>query len=221
MPTAIHRGSGTKASGRGWLWAERLALSAGTIAIAVWIAAVTSGTLGARREIERFAAQQASATTSSANTPDLRLWSPERVRAWRETLTRESPVAMAVLRIRNLGLEVAVLEGTDDWTLNRAVGHIEDTALPGISGNIGIAGHRDGFFRGLKDIVEGDALDLETAGRTTHYRVDHVWIVKPEDVWVIDPTPSAAITLVTCYPFYFVGSAPQRYIVRAVPVTPQ
>ena len=114
-----------------------------------------------------------------------------------------------------MGLEVPVLEGTDDLTLNRAVGHIADTAAPGAPGNSGIAGHRDGFFRALKDLTAGDSLELETLQSKETYRVERTWIVDPEDVTVLDPTPTPAVTLVTCYPFYFVGSAPQRYIVRA------
>jgi sortase A len=123
-----------------------------------------------------------------------------------------------VLRIQRVGLEVPVLEGTDDWTLNRAVGHIADTAVPGTAGNSGIAGHRDGFFRALKDLAPGDTLELETLQSNEIYRVERTWIVDPDDVTVLDPTPSSAMTLVTCYPFYFVGSAPQRYIVRAARV---
>jgi len=142
------------------------------------------------------------------------LWSPVRVRGWEDSLTRDAP-ALAVLRIPKIKLEVPILEGTDDWTLNRGVGHIEDTASPGAPGNIGIAGHRDGFFRGLKDIATGDVILMETRSGIERYTIDHIWIVQPEDVWVIDPTPARSITLVTCYPFYFIGSAPQRYIVRA------
>jgi LPXTG-site transpeptidase (sortase) family protein len=89
---------------------------------------------------------------------------------------------------------------------------------PGTEGNVGIAGHRDGFFRALKDIAEGDAIELQTLGGRETYRVERTWIVEPEDVSVLDPTPSRSLTLVTCYPFYFVGSAPQRFIVRAVSV---
>ena len=111
-----------------------------------------------------------------------------------------------------------MLPGTDDRTLDRAVGHIEDTAPPGTDGNSGIAGHRDGFFRGLKDIAAGDAIELDTLQGKEVYRVERTWVVEPEDVSVLDPTPTPALTLVTCYPFYFVGSAPQRFIVRAVRV---
>ena len=96
------------------------------------------------------------------------------------------------------------------------MGHIDDTALPGTDGNSGIAGHRDGFFRGLKDIGPGDAIELETLRGKEVYRVERTWVVDPEDVSVLDPTPTRSLTLVTCYPFYHVGPAPQRYIVRAV-----
>ena len=88
--------------------------------------------------------------------------------------------------------------------------------MPGAQGNLGIAGHRDGFFRGLKDIAPGDTLELETTAGREFYVVDDIRIVGPEEVSVLAGTPNQTITLVTCYPFYFVGSAPQRYIVRAV-----
>ena len=90
-----------------------------------------------------------------------------------------------------------MLPGTDDHTLDRAVGHIEETAQPGTDGNLGIAGHRDGFFRGLKDITVGDVIEVDTMEGTDVYRVDRVWVVDPEDVWVLDPTPTRTLTLVT------------------------
>ena len=131
------------------------------------------------------------------------------------------PTPLAVLRINRFKLEVPVLEGTDDSSLNRGGWSHRREAKPGEDGNIGIAGHRDGFFRALKDIPSGDALRLETLRGAEAYRVERVWIVSPDDVSVLDPTPARSITLVTCYPFYFVGSAPQRYIVRAVRVSHQ
>ena len=96
------------------------------------------------------------------------------------------------------------------------MGHIAGTAGPGTEGNCGIAGHRDGFFSGLKDLRPGDDIELETLRGTELYRVERTWIVDPEIVSVLDRTVSWSVTLVTCYPFYFVGSAPQRFIVRAV-----
>jgi sortase A len=208
----------TRGSVRRTIWrvAERSAWIAGAAAIAIWAALSVAGAASARRSVARFVDAQHSPAAAAA--PDLSLWSPHRVKAWRDTLAGPAPETLAVLRIPKITLEVPVLEGTADWTLNRAVGHIEDTALPGAPGNVGIAGHRDGFFRGLKDVVAGDTLELETPKGNDRYRIERIWIVQPEDVSVLDPTSSDAITLVTCYPFYFIGSAPQRYIVRAVRV---
>jgi sortase A len=148
---------------------------------------------------------------------DTKLWSPGRVKAYKAALQQETPHTLAILRIERLNLEVPVYDGTTDAVLDLAAGRIEDTALPGTSGNVGIAAHRDGFFRVLKDIKEGDALVLDTPVATEHYRVEWIKITTPDDVSVIDPTPGPAVTLVGCYPFYHVGSAPKRFIVRAVP----
>ena len=166
--------------------------------------------------MERFAARRLVAL--EANTSDQSLWAPERVSAWRKALLEPAPASLAVLRIPKIRLEVPVLPGTDDRTLDHAVGHIEGTAQPGTEGNLGIAGHRDGFFRGLKDITTGDLIELDTLQGKDVYRVERTWVVNPEDVSVLDPTSTPALTLVTCYPFYFVGSAPSRFIVRAVHV---
>lgn len=170
----------------------------------------------ARQDVEHFASLRVITAT-----PDQSLWSSIRVSAWRDAVRGPAVVPMAVLRIPKIRLEVAVLPGTDDRTLDRGVGHIEDTALPGADGNSGLAGHRDGFFRGLKDIAVGDAIELETTQGSEAYVVERAWIVNPDDVSVLDPTPEKSLTLVTCYPFYFVGSAPQRFIVRAVRADPK
>ncbi len=185
----------------------------GLVCFGVFHVAVASTT---RQALERFSATQALAT--NADTPDQSLWSPVRITAWRRALSEPAPVPLAVLRIPKIRLEVPVLPGTDDRTLDRGLGHIEDTAQPGRDGNSGIAGHRDGFFRGLKDISLGDAIELDTLEGKDVYRVERIWVVDPEDVSVLDPTPTRALTLVTCYPFYFVGPAPKRFIVRAVRV---
>jgi sortase A len=215
MSNPFTRRPSRSGSAYAWLWTERVAWAAGIAALGVWVAASASGAVGARRELQRFAALKSGALHVDS-APDQRLWSPERVLAWSNTRSRESPPPLAVLRIPRLELVVPVLEGTDEWTLNRAVGHIQDTAAPGKGGNSGIAGHRDGFFRGLKDIQVGDRLDIETIGRVESYRVERTWVVAPEDVSVLDPTATPSVTLVTCFPFYFIGSAPQRFIVRAV-----
>ena len=123
--------------------------------------------------------------------------------------------SLALLRIPALHLEVPVLDGTDEVTLNRGVGRIAGTSLPGQGGNIGIAGHRDGFFRGLKDIRVGDAIELVTVSGRDVFVVDRIRVTSPADVDVLQPRTKDSVTLVTCYPFYFVGPAPRRYVVQA------
>ncbi len=152
---------------------------------------------------------------AKGSTIDFTLWDSGRIQAYKESLLKKFDPALGVLRINRIGLEVAVFEGTDEITLNRAVGHIAGTASIGSSGNIGIAGHRDGFFRGLKDIGVGDTIELNTSDEKRKYIVDSIQIVKPEDVWVLDSRSNPSLTLVTCYPFYYVGHAPERYIIQA------
>jgi len=194
---------------------ERTAWTAGIVCLVTCGVLYIDGSAGARYELERFALLQAAALQQPP-APDLSLWDPKRITAWRRALIEPAPPPLAVLRIPKIRLEVPVLRGTDDFTLNRAVGHVDETALPGTDGNSGIAGHRDGFFRGLKDIGPGDAIELETLREKEVYRVERTWVVDPEDVSVLNPTSTRSLTLVTCYPFYHVGPAPQRYIVRAV-----
>jgi sortase A len=122
---------------------------------------------------------------------------------------------LARLEAPSVKLTTTVLEGSDDHTLSLGSGHIEDTPLPGESGNIGIAGHRDTVFRALRHIHNGDPLELTTADRVYHYRISKTFIVNPEDVYVLDPTDQPTLTLVTCYPFEFIGHAPRRFIVQA------
>jgi sortase A len=169
-----------------------------------------------RKALLRRGVHSAAAPLACPTAIDDRLWSPKRNQAYQESLRRRYPAPLAVRRIPCAAIEAPVLAGTDEATLNRAVGWIEGTAGPRDSGNFGIAGHRDGFFRGLKDVVGGDAITLVTVEGTQEYVVDDVVIVSPEDISVLDATSDPTLTLVTCYPFYFVGNAPQRYIVRAV-----
>lgn len=112
-------------------------------------------------------------------------------------------------------MSATVLEGSDDGTLSRGAGHIEDTPFPGEPGNVGIAGHRDTVFRPLRHVQVGDPLELTTADRNYKYTISKTLIVGPDDVYVLDPTDKPTLTLVTCYPFDYVGHAPKRFIVQA------
>lgn len=117
--------------------------------------------------------------------------------------------------IPRLGLSVAIFQGTKSKTLRIGAGHIEGTAIPGEAGNSGIAAHRDTFFRPLENIRTNDEIQIETARGFSHYQVDSIKIVAPDDIEVLAPTTESGVTLVTCYPFYFVGAAPNRFIVHA------
>jgi sortase A len=137
---------------------------------------------------------------------------PTRVRG---TVTPAAGSAIGRIEIPRLGVSAIIRAGSDARTLRLAVGYIPGTALPGQRGNTGLAAHRDTFFRRLRDIRADDEIRIVTKDATFHYSVDRTRIVQPKDVWVLNPTPNPALTLVTCYPFNYVGSAPQRFIVRA------
>jgi sortase A len=125
------------------------------------------------------------------------------------------------IEIPRLLLSVVVVEGDDRTSLRRAVGHIPGTALPGEAGNVGLAGHRDTFFRPLKDVKIKDEIQISTVKGNFRYEVVSLRIVDPENVGVLAPSGENVLTLVTCYPFYFVGPAPKRWIVRAKQVSSQ
>ena len=119
------------------------------------------------------------------------------------------------IEIPRLLLSAVVVEGTGKTVLRRAVGHIPGTALPGQAGNVGLTGHRDTFFRSLKDLKIKDEIQFSTLAGNFNYEVESLRVVEPDNVGVLAPSGHNVLTLVTCYPFYFVGPAPQRWIVRA------
>ena len=123
--------------------------------------------------------------------------------------------ALGSIEINRIGLTAMIMEGIDGRTLRRAVGHIPGTPLPGQQGNVAIAGHRDSFFRPLRNIRHDDEITLTTLAGSYRYSVDSTQVVEPEDTQVLDDSGGAILTLVTCYPFYFVGPAPKRFVVRA------
>jgi len=201
---------------------ERVLLIAGAVLLTIFVAARIHRSVLSRAAVESFnlakEAPRARITPSLWDKPlafDSTLWSSQRIEAYEESLAAHFAPPLAILRIRKVRLEVPVLSGTDDLTLNRGVGLIAGTNPPGEGGRIGIAGHRDGFFRVLKDVGPGDMIELETLDRIEIYRVNEIVIVKPNDVSVLQPTTKPTLSLVTCYPFYFTGSAPERYIVVA------
>jgi sortase A len=200
---------------------ERMLLAFGVALLLVYAAARLYTAAYSRLELRRYYTHSGKSGEANSGQPDFRLWSKQRVAAYDASLNSRLPLPLAILKIPSINLEVPLLEGTDDLTLNRAVGHIQDTAAPGSLGNIGVAGHRDGFFRGLKDMQTGDVIELFHQNRTDRYIVDEILIVGPEETSVLSQRPKPSLTLVTCYPFYFVGSAPLRYIVHASVTVPQ
>lgn len=134
-------------------------------------------------------------------------------------IERPAPLTTGALvgrvSIPRVGVSAIVREGDDVKTLRRAVGHVPGTALPGQRGNAALAGHRDTFFRGLRNIREGDEILVATPHGDARYIVRHTRVVKPSEVSVLAPTPTSTLTLVTCYPFNYIGAAPRRFIVRA------
>jgi sortase A len=189
---------------------ERVLWVTGIVLLAVWGAVRAHGAWSQRRDVAAFDAAFGGAAVDTSQ------WSASRKQHYEEALTHDPGPAIGVLSIASVGLTVAVLEGTGELTLDRGAGHIEGTPSPGADGNVGIAGHRDGFFRVLKDVRRGDVVELRAPAGTTAYVVEELRVVSPEDVSVLAPTAVPSLTLVTCYPFYFVGPAPQRYVVRAV-----
>lgn len=181
-------------------------LGLGALCVSVVALARLDGEIGRREALSSF--------TSSDYAPDQSLWSEERVRDFKASLAQDAGEPLAVLRIEALRLEVPVFATASDLHLNRGAGFIEGMGTPDSGGNVGIAGHRDGFFRVLKDVSPGQRIELQTRKGLHRYRVVSVEVVDPSDVKLLADTVDPTLTLVTCYPFYFLGHAPQRFIVR-------
>ena len=165
--------------------------------------------------------QTASNDTSYIPEPDLSLWSEKRIEEYHAGNAERDDPPLAIISVDRLDLKVPVYNGTDEINLNRGAGRIKGTAWVNQPGNLGIAGHRDGFFRVLKDIEVGDSIEMLTFQGESEFVVSSITIVDPADVSVLAPTDASTITLVTCYPFYFVGHAPKRYIVKGELVSNQ
>jgi sortase A len=201
---------------------ERFLFIAGLVMVLVCVLVRVHGVVMARAAVWSFEAHQSKSQAvdsagakQDASSINFALWSEKRIRAYEAALGMKLDAPLAVLSIPKVGLEVPVFDGTDDLILNRGAGRIAGTAMPGEPGNIGIAAHRDGFFRELKEVHVGDSIELATNEDHFLYKVDDIHIVQPSDVSVLQSGTQSSVTLVTCYPFYFVGDAPQRYIVHA------
>jgi sortase A len=192
-------------------WFHR-ALFAAAVSMLVYSGAVVVDTqifqAGERRRLERVLNGRAELSGASRES------APSATFA-NDTRTVAEGGLIGQIEITRLGVSAIVVEGTSTSTLRRAVGHIGGTALPGEPGNAGLSGHRDTFFRPLRNIRRNDLITVTTLLGDFRYRVVSTRVVGPHDVGVLDPSATETLTLVTCYPFYFVGSAPQRFIVRA------
>jgi sortase A len=145
-------------------------------------------------------------------TPDAEINAPAR-----PAMTRTAPGLLGELIVPHLRIAAAMVEGDDEPALRRGAGHVRGTAMPGDMGNVVLAGHRDTVFRRLGDLARGDRLRLTTARGVFDYRVTRTLRVRPGDTWVLGRS-AAALTLITCYPFDWIGAAPERWIVQAEPV---
>jgi sortase A len=185
-------------------WLAGLLIVVGALAL-LWVAVTLAVTASSRRH---YAAMLETMRTAPASegTADLPA-----------SLTAGEPIG--TLEIARVGLSGVVVEGDDDAVLGRAIGHLPDTPLPWHTGNSALAAHRDALFRPLKEVRFGDVLRLRTPYGDYEYRVREILIVKPEDLWVLDATRGSTLTLISCYPFTYVGHAPERFIVRADRIT--
>lgn len=159
-------------------------------------------------------------TPPSGSMPPAPTQNPE-VRAQQRFYHRDELIGRIV--IPRLNVRVMIREGDDESTLRNAVGHIPSTAMPGQFGNVALAAHRDTFFRPLRNIRKNDRIIVSTLNGSYEYLVETTEIVSPSDVSVLEASAPHELTLVTCYPFYYIGSAPRRFVVHATQVaaTPQ
>ena len=218
MKPVIHR-----TRGRSLLrWSQVALFAAGALALSYCAFVVVDSWYYQKREdreFRRLVHQEASAKPPAKRNPPARhpAKEPATSQAIAPVIAEDGLIGR--IEIPRLGISAVLSEGTDQKTLRRAVGHIEGTALPGQPGNMGIAGHRDTFFRPLRHIRPNDIIVVAALNGRFRYRVTSTKVVPPTAVDVLAPTPGQTLTLVTCYPFYYVGSAPRRFIVKAERMT--
>lgn len=179
----------------------------GAVLCVAYLLAWADRAIGSTADIDALSAQLAA--------PDQTLWAPSRVAQY-ERAMRESPeLPVAILRVADVDLEVPVYPHATDLALNRGAALVPGMGLPDHGGNVGIAGHRDGFFRALKDIQNGQVIELRTRAKLHRYRVTSLRVVDIHDTRLLADTDEPSVTLITCYPFYYVGPAPKRFVVSA------
>jgi sortase A len=199
-------------------WISRFFLTIGALAIGYVAFTLLDAWFYQADEARKFEQARQAVKRASTESPvspllPVMLSAPARAPGHRASVRSGAPWGR--IKISSIGLSSMILEGVDHETLRRGVGHIPGTALPDERGNVALAGHRDTFFRALRNIQKDDEIILETLIGTYRYRVDLIQIVGPEQIEVLDNSAEPTLTLVTCYPFSFVGAAPQRYVVRA------
>jgi sortase A len=206
-------GRGPSRSHRTLRWAEWLLILVGIACLGYFLYTYAEASLYQAfedRELDKILNDASVSGTSGTAREEV---APAPEAAPRRTYAPGSTVGR--IEIPRLGVSTVIRAGSDARTLRLAVGYIPGTGLPGERGNFGLAGHRDTFFRKLRDINPDDEIRIVTKDGVFSYHVQRTSIVMPQDVWVLDPTNYPALTLVTCYPFNYIGSAPQRFIVRA------
>jgi sortase A len=180
----------------------------GLMVLAYWAYQLVAVRYYQAKEIERFSQSRSEVQSAGRDSLSDSLTTVERPYPSRGS-------AVAMLAIPRLGMEMMVVEGAEERELKLGPGHIRGTSLPGDGGNVGVAGHRDTFFRPLQFIRRDDTIKVTTREREFQYRVISTQIVEPDDIQVLNPLGHETVTLVTCYPFDFLGAAPKRFIVRA------
>lgn len=202
---------------------EILSYLAGVVLTGFFVVQLAQGEVERQAAISSFeqqAAPQANASNDPAafedtGEPDTSLWAPGRIADYQASLAKDLPPVLGVLEVPTVGLEVPIYQSNSELVMDRASGVIDGMAYPHEGGNIGISGHRDGYFRVLKDVKVGDPIVLQTQEGEKRFRIDATHIVEISDTRLLKDTIDQTVTLVTCYPFYFVGHAPQRFIVTA------
>ena len=203
--------------------AQRAFLLTGAILLSIFVVAQAQSTLLPAHDLRKFEQARHQLVSKGSEEPlttnakiDTSLWNENRITEYHSSLEHDLGLPEAILEIPSIDLKVPVYTGIDDLTLNRAVGRVPGTAKIGVPGNLALSAHRDGFFRGLKDIKIGETVEVKTLKGSIKYKIVSTHITTPDDLSVLSDTGKDEVTLVTCYPFYYVGSAPKRFIVKAL-----